>query len=240
MSRVDYRHGTSPEALADLPDGCAMAVVTDPPYGTQTDSSIYGRRGAWAGGGRIANDCDLSQLVAVAPSLVRLLAPMGVAFLCCAPQRRREAENIIEAAGLEPLHVVSWDKGSPGISYRLRYAHEDIILAALPGVDPWEAREPLISPIRAAKVLEPQHPHEKPIGLLRRLVAWACPTGGLVVDPFAGIASCGVAAVAEGCDYVGVECDPRWWEIAGRRLADVQNRPHHALQQHGLFTDGAA
>lgn len=30
----EYRHGTSPEALADLANGCAAAIATDPPYGT--------------------------------------------------------------------------------------------------------------------------------------------------------------------------------------------------------------
>lgn len=236
---VEYRHGASPEAFADLAEGSVGAIVTDPPYGTGTATAIYGRRKAGKVNA-IRNDTDLSQLVAVAPEMARVLAPGGVALVCCAPTLRRAAEEAILEGGLEPLHVIVWDKGAPGISYRVRYAHEDIILAAHFGADPWETREPIISPIRVSRVQQTEHPNEKPVALLRKLIRWALPTGGLVLDPFAGIASCGVAAIAERCDYVGVELDAQWWGIAERRLADAQHAPHPDLDQSSLFHGDAA
>ncbi|MHB1097819.1 MAG: DNA-methyltransferase [Gemmatimonadaceae bacterium] len=237
-ARIEYRHGSSPEALGGLPDGVADAIVTDPPYGTGTASAIYGRRKAGKAN-RISNDADLSALEGVSASLARLLAPNGVALLCCAPTLRRAAEEAIERGGLAPIQVLVWDKGAPGISYRVRYAHEDIIVAAHPDYDPWECREPIISPIRIAREREPEHPNEKPVALLRALIRWALPAGGLVLDPFAGIASCGVAAIAERCSYIGVELDPQWWPIAERRLAGAQNHPHPHQPQQSLFGEAA-
>jgi len=238
--RCEYRHGKSPEALADLTVGCAAAIVTDPPYGTETANTIYGRRRESGESRTIQNDRDLSALETTAPAMFGLLAKDGVALVYCAPTLRRAVENVIEAGGLTPIHNVPWDKGAPGISYRVRYAYEDCVMAVHGEYDPFELRGPLVVPLREARVAEPEHPHEKPVALLRRLIRWACPNGGLVVDPFAGIASCGVAALAERCSYVGVECDERWWPIAERRLAEAQDRPHPMLPQSSLFTEGAA
>jgi site-specific DNA-methyltransferase (adenine-specific) len=240
MSAVcEYRHGVSPDALVDLADGCAAAVVTDPPYGTETANTIYGRRRESGETRLIQNDRDLSALEGCTAAISRVLSPEGVALVYCAPQRRRAVENAIEAGGLTPIHNVPWDKGAPGISYRVRYAIEDCVMAVHGDYDPFELRGPLVVPIRVPRVQDAEHPHEKPVALLRVLVRWACPQGGLVVDPFAGIASCGVAALAERCSYIGVECDERWWPIAERRLAEAQDRPHPLLPP-SLFTEGAA
>lgn len=246
-ARIEYRHGSSPAALADLPDGVADAIVTDPPYGTARpgDWHGYGRRPSQVTerghrGTLIQADTDLSALAGAAPEMARCLAPCGVAIVFCAPFRRRAAEDALIGGGLEPIHYLPWDKGAPGLAYKVRYAYEDAILCVHPGYDPWSGeREPIVVPLREPRLKAPEHPNEKPVALLRRLVRWALPTGGLVLDPFAGIASCGVAAIAERCGYIGVECDPQWWPIAERRLAEAQNHPHPDLPQQSLFGEAA-
>lgn len=220
---LEYRHARSPQAFDDLPDGCADAIVTDPPYGTGRGDSIYGRRREGKAN-RIANDTDLSELVAVAPAMARLLADEGIALVFCAPQFRADVEAIIADTGLLLLGAVPWDKGAPGISYRIRYAYEDSVLAAREGYDPWETREPLIVPLRHSRVLESKHPNEKPVSLLRQIIRWALPHGGLVVDPFAGVASCGVAAKLEGCSYIGAEMDEQWIAVGRARMDAVAGR----------------
>ena len=52
------------------------------------------------------------------------------------------------------------------------------------------------------------HPTVKPIGVMRWLVRLVTPPGGLVLDPFCGSGSTGIAAVMEGFDFVGIELDP--------------------------------
>lgn len=192
-------------------------VLTDPPYGLARG---YGRRGGDGEQRSIANDADLSALNATVPEMVRVLHGLGVTAVFAAPTMRRAVEEVLRAGGLEPLWTLVWDKGAAGLGYRVRYAHEEIVLAAQWGMDPWKyERDPIFSLLRCPRVQAPEHPNEKPVDLLRRLIAWGCPEGGLVVDPFAGIASSGVAAIAEGRRWVGVECDERWWDIAARRLA---------------------
>lgn len=240
---VEYRHGTSPSAFVDLEAASVAAVITDPPYGTGAGVHQYGRRQNWGvptDTQFIANDTDLSQLESCAPEIARVLALGGVAFVFCSHDRGG-AEEIMRAVNLIPfMGGIQWDKGRPGLSHSIRYCHEQILLCAKDGVDPFANREPLLSPIRCAPVQDTRHPNEKPVALLRKLIRWALPAGGLVLDPFAGIASCGVAAVAERCDYIGVECDEQWWAVAERRLNEVQNKTHPDIEQDSLFAPEAA
>lgn len=62
------------------------------------------------------------------------------------------------------------------------------------------------------------HPTVKPLSLMRWLTRLAVPKGGLVLDPFSGSASTGVAAVLEGRRFLGIERDERYVDIACARL----------------------
>ncbi len=65
------------------------------------------------------------------------------------------------------------------------------------------------------------HPTVKGIALMRWLVRLITPPGGTVLDPFMGSGTTGLACLEEGFDFVGVEQDEHYHEIASRRLADA-------------------
>jgi len=62
------------------------------------------------------------------------------------------------------------------------------------------------------------HPTVKPIELMKYLIKLVTPKGGIVLDPFNGSGSTGCAAVELGCEYVGIELDPAYVEIATKRI----------------------
>lgn len=78
----------------------------------------------------------------------------------------------------------------------------------------------ITSVIRAANLRgSAVHPTEKPVGLLDPLIRYACPPGGLVLDPFAGSGSTAVAARLSGRRAVLIEADRAYCDVIVRRLA---------------------
>jgi site-specific DNA-methyltransferase (adenine-specific) len=65
------------------------------------------------------------------------------------------------------------------------------------------------------------HPTVKPTDLMRWLCKLITPPNGLILDPFCGSGSTGVAAVAEGFRFIGIEQDADYVEISKRRIANV-------------------
>jgi hypothetical protein len=63
------------------------------------------------------------------------------------------------------------------------------------------------------------HPTVKPVTLMRYLVRLVAPPGGVVVDPFMGSGTTGMAAKAEGYRFIGIDLDPEYVKIAEARIA---------------------
>ena len=80
---------------------------------------------------------------------------------------------------------------------------------------------------------EKEHPTQKPLRLIRELVGLFSQENHLVLDPFMGSGTTGVAAVQMGRDFIGIEREPKYFDIACRRIEDAQ-------KQGDLFIDGKA
>jgi site-specific DNA-methyltransferase (adenine-specific) len=65
------------------------------------------------------------------------------------------------------------------------------------------------------------HPTVKPLALMRYLCRLITPSGGTVLDPFMGSGSTGKAAVLEGFEFIGIELNPEYVDIAERRIGAV-------------------
>jgi site-specific DNA-methyltransferase (adenine-specific) len=70
-----------------------------------------------------------------------------------------------------------------------------------------------------------EHPTQKPLPLMRQLVALFTDQGQTVLDPFMGSGTTGLAALAEGRSFVGIEVNPKYYEIALQRLAEAIRQP---------------
>lgn len=77
------------------------------------------------------------------------------------------------------------------------------------------------------------HPVAFPVEMPLRCIMATTDPGDLVLDPYSGSASTGVAAVTNGRRYIGIEREPKYFEIACRRIEDAQ-------RQGDLFLGSAA
>ncbi len=76
---------------------------------------------------------------------------------------------------------------------------------------------------RGAKPVVNYHPTVKPLALMQYLVRLTkTPTGGIVIDPFMGTCTTGMACVLEGRDFIGIDSDEGYYEISKKRVAAVR------------------
>jgi site-specific DNA-methyltransferase (adenine-specific) len=64
------------------------------------------------------------------------------------------------------------------------------------------------------------HPTQKPLALVERMVLASCPRGGLVLDPFMGSGTSAVAAARHGRRFVGFEINPEYFATARSRICN--------------------
>jgi site-specific DNA-methyltransferase (adenine-specific) len=75
------------------------------------------------------------------------------------------------------------------------------------------------------------HPTEKPISLMRELVALYTDHGQVVCDPFMGSGTTGVAAVKLGRKFVGIELEPKYFDIACKRIQAALDAPDMFIER---------
>ena len=68
------------------------------------------------------------------------------------------------------------------------------------------------------------HPTMKPLSLMRYLCKLITPPGGLILDPFGGSGTTGIAAIKEGFHYILIEQQEEYCDIARKRVAAVPAR----------------
>jgi DNA modification methylase len=203
-------------------------IITDPPYGTEGPAGGYGRRQLYGGGKfgrRIANDTDLSQLAGMLALVPEVLRPDAYVIAWASPKMRGKVDREFERANLSYVGEYVWEKGMPGLGVLVRYQHETALIFARGNPKP---QEPLISVTRvsAERVSAgDEHPHRKPPEVMRRLIRFACPRNGSVLDPFAGCGPVGEACVMEGRDYTGIEIEATYAIQARTRIARREGAP---------------
>lgn len=79
------------------------------------------------------------------------------------------------------------------------------------------------------------HPTVKPTQLMRYLVRLVTPANGIVLDPFMGSGSTGKAAMLEGFNFVGIEKEAEYLEIARRRIEHAQSTAAQVPAQPALL-----
>lgn len=76
------------------------------------------------------------------------------------------------------------------------------------------------------------HPTQKPIAVMKWCIGFV-PDAEVILDPFMGSGTTGVAAMQMGKSFIGIEREPKYFDIACRRIEDAQ-------RQGDLFLGSAA
>ncbi|SLK03930.1 DNA-methyltransferase [Novosphingobium mathurense] len=218
IGRATLYLGDCRDVLPTLPK--VDAVVTDPPYG-MAYASGYATDALWSAGRTIAGD-ESSE---VRDEVLAWAA--GRPTLCFGTWR--------VARPTSTKMVLIWDKGGAlgmgDLSIPWKPDHEEIYVLGKGFCGNRDSgsviRHP---PVQSMAKNGRLHPTEKPVGLIKILLR---KVPGTILDPFMGSGTTGVAAVQMGRDFIGIEREEKYFNIACKRIEDAQ-------RQGDLFIAGAA
>ena len=86
------------------------------------------------------------------------------------------------------------------------------------GDDAWKAKHPNLPK-------KNNHPTVKPVALMEYLIKLITPPNGTVLDPFMGSGTTGVACVKTNRNFIGIELDEAYFQLAKKRIETELNRP---------------
>lgn len=126
----------------------------------------------------------------------------------------------MDAKGLQFFHSVIWDKVNPGLGWRYRRQHEMVMVSHRTGGKlSWNDCAPAVpNVISLGKPRDEEHPNVKPVGLVERFIANHVCDGGVVLDPFMGSGTTGVACANLGRKFIGIELERKYFDIACERI----------------------
>ena len=223
-----------------LPDRSIQMVFSDPPYGHNNNNNgdLIHRREAALGVGKvgearpIANDgVEATELFEAMLSEARRVLDKGCCCCCCGggggPDPMFARWSMLIDKALDFVQMVVWDKGPMGMGWRYRRSYETVLVGCKPGkpmrwYDETDRIENIIRHITKVIPQADEHPTQKPVELAAHFIALHSQPGDVILDPFAGSGSTGVAAVRMGRRFIGVEIDEHWYSVAERRIRDAE------------------
>ena len=218
MMNIDLRLGDCLDILPTLADNSVDAVITDPPYVTpsKTSSSTKMARKFMK---RNIGDFSITETYFRCwfEEIIRVLKDTGKFIIFCDevlyPCLFRASYNFFD------LSMLIWKKGNRvGLGRNYRKTFEILLYGKCERAGNFlEFRRDIIEfDIPADKI----HPTQKPTELISYLIEpeeW-----GTILDPFMGSGTTGVACVQTGRNFIGIEIEPKYYEIAEKRIKEAQ------------------
>jgi len=223
-SRTPFQlhHGDAVEFLRGLPSGSIDLMITDPAYeslekhravGTTTRLKVSkSSSNPWFA---IFPNARVPELFAEAHRVLKKNAHL---YLFCDAETAFIAKPEGEKVGFKFWKPLVWDKRSIGMGYHYRSRYEFILF--------FEKGKRRLNNLGTADVIEvPRirggYPTEKPSAVSSVLVSQSTLPGEIVLDPFMGSASVGVAAIGAGRAFIGNDVNVDSLKIARERLPGV-------------------
>ncbi len=210
------------------------SVITDPPY------NFTGVKGGGLGnkemynGNKISDwiDFDVAKFI---PEIIEKTDPVNCLFFC---SRLGIADYCMEIKRLHLNYDVHfWHKTNaiPFTNGTFKSDIEYIVLVynegrkIVKGLPQAEYSKLYQSPLDTSPNKE--HTTQKPLPLMGKYVRILSDFGDTVLDPFMGSGSTGVACLKNGRNFIGVELERKYFDIACRRIEDAHNQPDFFIER---------
>lgn len=231
---IDLRHGDCLELMRDIPDGSVDMILADPPYGTTRNKwdSVIPLDKMWERFRRIAKRDAAICIFSQQPFTAELInsnrkdfryewiwqKPQATGFLNANRMPMKSHENICVFYQSLPAYTPQYTLG--GYTHKNRHAPSknygkyNQIVTVSDG-----RRYP--KDVIQFNIENGAHPTQKPVPLLEYLIQTYTYEGATVLDPCMGSGSTGVACVHTGREFIGMELDAGYFEIADKRIREA-------------------
>ena len=83
-----------------------------------------------------------------------------------------------------------------------------------------------VYPPKTSEKIHGKHPTQKPIDLLARIIMASTVKGDVVLDPFAGSSTTGLAAILNERKYIGIDLEKKYLDLSIKRYNDIKKELH--------------
>lgn len=220
-----------------IPDHSVDLLLTDPPYNIAQYSTgnipLPGRS-------PLNNDLAPWDLVPIDPAALlddfkRVLKPDGNLFVFTSYNMLGRWHEVFDSQ-FDTFQFFIWHKTNPVPKiYKNGFLNSCEMIACMWNKGhKWnftrqnEMHNFFESPIcmRPERLFDPKHPAQKPVRLLEHIIKIASAEGDVILDPFMGVGSTGVAALKNGRRFIGVEIEPDYFHAAERRILQQYESLH--------------
>lgn len=169
----------------------------------------------------------------------KLLKPNGTIWVSGTHHVIHSVGFAMQQLGMKLLNDITWEKPNPPPNLSCRYfthSTETLLWAAKNEKSKHRFNYEVMREMNHGRQMKSvwtftapnggekefgKHPTQKPVALLERIILSCTTEGDLILDPFAGSSTTGVAAVRLGRRYIGVELDAGYLELSTKRLKEA-------------------
>ena len=227
---VNLLQGDCLELLREIPDNSVDCIVTDPPYkivsggctnkGNMATTGCLKQNSEAVRHGKMFKHNDIA-FVEWLPDVFRVLKHDSHCYIMINGRNISDLQRECEKAGFKYQNLLIWNKGN--VTPNKWYMNQcEFILMLRKGkaknIRNMGTTTLLTVPNIIGKKL---HPTEKPPSLLEILINNSTEEGQTVLDPFMGSGATGVACVRAGRNFIGMELDQNYFQIAQKRIYNI-------------------
>ncbi len=205
------------ERMKEIPDGSVDCIITDPPY----DVITGGKGSVESPKGILADNKQLMKTIPNfsdwLPECFRVLKPESHAYFMVNFKNLEKLMKEIRLAGFEIHNLLVWEKNT-ATPNRWYMKNVEYTIFARKGKAKAITDSGSKTCHKFDNIRGKQHPTQKPVELMEMYVSNSSLAGEVVLDPFMGSGSTGVACANTNRNFIGIELDQGYFDIAKQRI----------------------
>lgn len=172
---------------------------------------------------------------------IKLLKQNGTIWICGTYHNIFSVEKCLDELGFKIINMVVWQKPDPPVTLsdkRLNFCAEYLIWATRRGCKDYTFNQDALKAVNggvymqdvwklsaasAWEKLQGKHPTQKPLRLLYRTILASTNKGDLILDPFAGSSTTGIAANLLGRSFVGIDESEEYLNLSIKRREYIKD-----------------